>query len=57
MTNPDEAPRLSYTSMDTYERCPLQYRFRYVDRLFAAARPGPLLRQHPPRRSRLVPLR
>ncbi len=41
MTNPDEAPRLSYTSMDTYERCPLQYRFRYVDRLFAP--PGPAL--------------
>lgn len=29
----DPAVKLSYSRVDTYERCPLQFRFRYVDRM------------------------
>lgn len=32
--------RLSYTSFCTYQQCPLQYRFRYVDRLDWKPRPA-----------------
>lgn len=29
----DPGLRLSYSRVDTYERCPLQFRFRYIDKL------------------------
>jgi DNA helicase-2/ATP-dependent DNA helicase PcrA len=32
-------PRFSYSSLDTYERCPLQYAFAYVYRIPEPARP------------------
>jgi RecB family exonuclease len=35
-----ERTRLSYTSFSTYQQCPLQYRFRYVDRLDWQPRPA-----------------
>ena len=40
MTKMDGNPRLSYTSIHTYEQCPLQYRYRYVDRLEWEAKPA-----------------
>lgn len=40
MTNSGEVPRLSYSSIDTYERCPLQYRYRYVERLEFEPKPA-----------------
>ncbi|MHB8511238.1 MAG: RecB family exonuclease [Actinomycetota bacterium] len=43
LTKTAEEPgiRLSYSSLSTYETCPLQYKFRYVDK--APARPSPIL--------------
>ncbi|GAC1409793.1 MAG: hypothetical protein NVSMB57_02770 [Actinomycetota bacterium] len=38
---PEPARRLSYSSLSTYQNCPLQYRFRYVDRV--PSRPSPIL--------------
>jgi DNA helicase-2/ATP-dependent DNA helicase PcrA len=35
-----EQVKLSYTALSTYEQCPLQYRFRYVDRLDWKPRPA-----------------
>jgi putative RecB family exonuclease len=35
----DPGLRLSYSRVDTYERCPLKFRFRYIDKL--PSRPGP----------------
>lgn len=31
--------RISYSAMDTFERCPLQYKFRYIDRIPTPKRP------------------
>lgn len=36
----ERLPRLSYSSINTYEQCPLQYRFRYIDRLEWEAKPA-----------------
>lgn len=35
----DPGTRLSYSRVDTYERCPLQFKFRYLDKL--PSRPSP----------------
>ena len=35
-----EQVKLSYTALSTYEQCPLQYRFRYIDRLDWKPRPA-----------------
>ncbi len=35
-----EPVKLSYTALSTYEQCPLQYKFRYVDRLDWEPRPA-----------------
>jgi RecB family exonuclease len=40
MTNSGEELRLSYSSISTYEKCPLQYKCRYVDRLEYAPSPA-----------------
>lgn len=37
----DRGPRLSYSSLSTYERCGLQFKFQYVDRL--PPKPSPIL--------------
>lgn len=31
--------RISYSAMDTFERCPLQYKFRYIDKIPTPKRP------------------
>ncbi len=35
-----ETVKLSYTALSTYEQCPLQYKFRYIDRLDWEPRPA-----------------
>jgi DNA helicase-2/ATP-dependent DNA helicase PcrA len=40
VTKLNDSPRLSYTSIHTYEQCPLQYKYRYLDRLEWEAKPA-----------------
>ena len=35
----NEFMRISYSALDTFERCPLQYKFRYIDKIPTPKRP------------------